>query len=102
MESNKKYWLAGILEGEGAFMKGPPSEPNLPRLAVQMTDYDIILKIKNITKSGTIQKCIKQKDNHKDSWRWVVKGKPAINIMELIYNLMSERRKEQINRAIGR
>ena len=24
------YWLAGILEGEGTFMSGPPSRPNAP------------------------------------------------------------------------
>ena len=30
MEFLPHYWLAGILEGEGTFMSGPPSEPNSP------------------------------------------------------------------------
>ena len=28
------HWLAGLLEGEGSFMAGPPSSPGLPIIAV--------------------------------------------------------------------
>ena len=39
------YWLAGLLEGEGSFMRGPPSRPNMPAIAIQMTDEDVIQRV---------------------------------------------------------
>ena len=36
--SAELHWLAGLLEGEGTFMTGPPSSPGLPVIAVNMTD----------------------------------------------------------------
>jgi len=38
-------WLAGLLEGEGSFLKGPPSAPRHPMIAVQMTDEDVIARV---------------------------------------------------------
>jgi hypothetical protein len=37
-------WLAGILEGEGSFMKGPPSSPNRPVISMVTTDIDVALR----------------------------------------------------------
>ena len=39
------HWLAGLLEGEGSFMTGPPSSPGLPVIAVNMTDQDVMARI---------------------------------------------------------
>lgn len=36
------YWLAGLLEGEGSFMKGPPSSPGLPVIRMVMIDRDVV------------------------------------------------------------
>jgi hypothetical protein len=36
------YWLAGLLEGEGSFVKGPPSRPNCPIVQLAMTDGDVV------------------------------------------------------------
>lgn len=48
IDNNDLYWLAGILEGEGSFMKGPPSAPNSPVVSCNMTDLDVIEKISKI------------------------------------------------------
>lgn len=37
-------WLAGLLEGEGSLIPGPPSYPNSPIIAIQMTDEDVVAK----------------------------------------------------------
>lgn len=42
------HWLAGLLEGEGSFMAGPPSSPGLPVLAVNMTDHDVMARLGRI------------------------------------------------------
>ena len=42
------HWLAGLLEGEGSFMTGPPSSPGLPVIAVNMTDHDVMARIGQI------------------------------------------------------
>ncbi len=35
-------WLSGWLEGEGSFMKGPPSQLNLPVVSGCSTDKDVM------------------------------------------------------------
>ena len=44
MEFLPHYWLAGILEGEGTFMSGPPSQPNSPIVRTCMTDRDVVAR----------------------------------------------------------
>jgi hypothetical protein len=45
MNQNDIYWLAGLLEGEGSFMKGAPSNKRLPIISMQTTDGDIAEKV---------------------------------------------------------
>ena len=42
LTNDSAHWLAGLLEGEGSFMKGPYSSPNLPIVKVEMCDEDVI------------------------------------------------------------
>ena len=35
------HWLAGLLEGEGTFMAGPPSAPRTPAVQLSMVDRDV-------------------------------------------------------------
>ena len=39
------YWLAGLLEGEGSFLKPPPSKPTRVILSVEMTDRDLLERV---------------------------------------------------------
>ena len=45
LNKEDKYWLAGLLEGEGSFCRGSPSNPRAPRIAVEMIDKDIVKKV---------------------------------------------------------
>jgi hypothetical protein len=94
------HWLAGLLEGEGSFMPGEPSNPNAPRISLAMTDFDIVRRaadlfgIKSIsTRAG--------KPGWQTSYSFHLKGRRAIVMMQQLYPLMGARRKTQIERALA-
>ena len=41
IEDHDLHWLAGLLEGEGTFLKGPPSAPRAPAVQLSMADRDV-------------------------------------------------------------
>jgi hypothetical protein len=43
--SLQRAWLAGLLEGEGTFLRPPPSMPNCPIVACRMTDRDVVERV---------------------------------------------------------
>ena len=45
MDEKELYWLAGLLEGEGSFMRGAPSRPNTPMVSLSMTDEDVVARV---------------------------------------------------------
>jgi len=45
MEDADFYWLCGLLEGEGSFMKGPPSRPQYPVISMCSTDEDVMQRV---------------------------------------------------------
>ncbi|MCA1643648.1 MAG: hypothetical protein LC785_17285 [Acidobacteria bacterium] len=48
MDESDFYWLCGLLEGEGSFMKGPPSRPQYPALSITSTDEDVIQRVASL------------------------------------------------------
>lgn len=38
-------WMAGLLEGEGSFLKPIPSDPRRPIIACRMTDPDVVGRV---------------------------------------------------------
>lgn len=101
MEENEKYWLAGILEGEGSFLRGPPSSPNQPRIALQMSDKDIVERVAELFNVNYIHENIPDEENWSTVYRITVKGSNAVEIMRLVKPIMGERRTQQIEDAIN-
>lgn len=100
-ENEEFYWLAGLLEGEGSFMKPPPSSPNAPRISINMTDEDIIARVAVIFKRK--YQFIKSKNlKHKDSYRVTLSGKRAVELMIACRFVMSNRRQKQIDEALSK
>jgi hypothetical protein len=54
------HWLAGLLEGEGSFLKGPPSAPRHPILALQMTDEDVVARVAAMSDARPAAAAIRQ------------------------------------------
>lgn len=94
------HWLAGLLEGEGSFMAGPPSNPRSPRLVVSMTDEDVIARAARLIgrKPCSWQAPVK---HWKRTYMVRVTGARAVAWMTALRPLMGERRQAQIDRALA-
>lgn len=100
MEDKDLHWLAGLLEGEGSFCKGPPSNPNSALISIQMVDEDIISRVSNLF--GVSYFFIKSKNERwKDTYSTIVRGKSAVNLMIQLRPLMGLRRQGQIDAALS-
>lgn len=93
-------WLAGLLEGEGSFMRGPPSKSNLPRIAIAMTDLDVIVKVANLFGAKVFRGRPALAKN-KLIYSCGLQGSKAVLLMKLLKSLMSTRRQAQIEKALA-
>jgi hypothetical protein len=93
-------WLAGLLEGEGSFLAGPPSAPRSPAVQVSMVDRDIIERAGGLLGVGVMVV-----PSRRDGWRTAysarVRGARAVLWMHRLRPLMGKRRQEQIDRAVA-
>jgi hypothetical protein len=94
------HWLAGLLEGEGTFMTGPPSSPRAPVLAVNMTDADVMARLGRIF-ARKVQLVRPRSARWRTSYQVRVLGADAIRWMTLPRPLMGSRRQAQIDRAVA-
>lgn len=94
-------WLAGLLEGEGSFLKGPPSRPNAPVIKLQMKDEDVVRRAAKLM--GTTSCSESEPDNPKWSKTYItyVRGGKAIELMRRLRPYMGIRRQAQIDAALA-
>lgn len=96
-------WLAGLLEGEGSFMAAPPSSPGRPRVAVSMTDEDIVARVAAMWQVE--YRVAGDRRAKVNGWRVAyaarLTGRKAAELMVLIRPLMSVRRQGQIDTALA-
>lgn len=93
-------WLAGLLEGEGTFLKGPPSHPHSPVIAVVMTDKDIIERVASLFGTKFLAER-KRREHWKDPFSARLRGRRAALLMQKLYPYMGQRRKQQITDALA-
>jgi len=93
-------WLAGLLEAEGSFMKGTPSQPRTPRVMINMTDLDVIQRVATLWCSS-IKHFRKNVVGLKEQFSVQIGGGSAVSIMQLLRPFMGIRRQQQIDRAIA-
>jgi hypothetical protein len=108
MTEVERAWVAGLLEGEGCFFPieyktkgyGPYT---YARVAVLMTDLDVLQRLQEITGIGHINGPTPRKDpRHKPIWHWVAsKNKESIILMRAVYPLMGERRRARIDEVLA-
>jgi hypothetical protein len=100
IEESDLHWLAGLLEGEGSFLAGPPSAPRSPAVQVAMADRDVVERA-----GGLLGVAVMVVPSRREGWRTAysvrVRGAPAVLWMERLRPLMGTRRKAQIDRAIA-
>jgi hypothetical protein len=100
-------WLAGLLEGEGAFMvhHEPTTETRrarvVIRIAVHMTDRDVVERVREIVGLGTVLRKPPGKRHHKETFRWAISAKaPTLKLMQILRPHMGERRTAQIDACL--
>lgn len=98
-ERETLIWLSGILEGEGSFMKGPPSSPNQPVISMTTTDLDVAQRVASVF--GRKLTYVKKRNTKwKQSYLARIDGRRAIEWMNRLRPYMSERRQKQIDCAV--
>lgn len=93
------HWLAGLLEGEGSFLKPTPSHPNQLRISLQMTDEDVVSRVSALW--GIKYHAVTPANpNHKTIYVINLRGKRANEWMITLFPLMGQRRRKQITEAL--
>lgn len=101
MKEENLHWLVGLLEGEGSFMRGSPSSPNSPRIAVQMTDEDVVARAAALLGVGyTKNGADPRNPNWKLTFSAKVRGARAVDLMLQLQPYMGARRYAQIDAAL--
>lgn len=100
LTSNEVYWLAGLLEAEGSFVTGAPTEPRTPVLLTNMTDFDVIEAVARKCGS-TVINSHPAFGNRKAMYRTSLRGGSAVSLMKLLHPLIGNRRQQQMERAIA-
>jgi hypothetical protein len=118
MNKLERYYVAGLLEGEGCFSvaKGKPRKDGsrriTARIQVFMADKDIIERLCEYTGKGKVlgpyylTKNTKIPErytpsNHAGVYKWDVVRDDAIIISKEVYPLLGERRRAQIDAAFS-
>ena len=99
-EKEKILFLAGVFEGEGSF--GIWSKLKTKKYfacSVEMADKDVV-KLFHDHFGGCIYLCKRRKEHHKDTWRWRINGKGALNTIDKMIDYLSIRRKEKFNNVV--
>lgn len=100
LSNDDLHWLAGLLEGEGSFMPGPPSSARTPVVAVHMTDEDVVARVARIF-GRKVQVVRPRSVRWQTSYMVRVQGAKAVYWMQLLRPLMGSRRQGQIDRALA-
>lgn len=98
LSSTQVGWVAGLLEGEGSFIT--TKERGLPRVQMQSTDHDVLLKLQATLGAGSVT-AIGQRENRKPCWGFTLSALRDVESLLLqIYPLMGARRRQQIDSVL--
>ena len=95
------YWLAGILEGEGTFMSGPPSRPNAPIVRISMTDRDVVERSAALLNRAVTPLRARQ-PHYKQPFVTQLRGVEAVDLMLATRPTFGLERAAQIDRVLAR
>lgn len=93
-------WLAGLLEGEGTFFPGPPSNPRAPVMAVVMIDHDVISRVARLMGVSAVT-VAPRKAEWSTAYVVRVRGARAVAWMNRLMPMLGLRRQAQIKRALA-
>jgi len=94
-------WLAGFLEGDAHF--GVEATHQKPIIFVKLSDEEVIARLADIfgVKYFATEVQRAQKYGWKQAYTVKTTGQNAVHWMKLVYPLMGQRRREQIDKALA-
>ena len=93
-------YLAGLLEGEGSFLRPPPSSSGQIAVALSMTDEDVVQRAALLLEAPVFA-LERRKVHYKPAFVMRVRGRRAIEVMTALRPRMGERRRSQIDLALS-
>ena len=96
-KEQKLIFLAGVFEGEGSFgFWGKVGKSNrYLRAQIRMCDEDIVVRFIDYFKLGSISTNLPKNNKHSRSFKWVVAGDRAVDVMLQLYPYLGIRRQEK-------
>ena len=87
-------WMAGLFEGEGCITgQMTKGDYYAPRLALKMTDFDVVKKFASMADCGHLYLEKRQKPHYKPAIRWsCTKSRDVYRILETMLPYFGERR----------
>lgn len=103
MKKYELYWLAGVLEGEAYFSTNLDTASGKRYFQVQLVgwDLDILERVQEIFDGHISGPHKTRSPKHAPMYRMNFNGQRGRELMEMILPLMSERRTEQIEKALA-
>lgn len=92
-------WLAGLLEGDGTFVAGPPSDPNGCQVRLQLTDHDVATRVTRLLGVRCGMRVERRTRRLMFGGR-LVSHTPAYELMLLLHPLLGERRQVRIGEIL--
>lgn len=94
------FWLVGLLEGEGSFLRPSPSKPREPKIDLEMKDRDAVERVAALL-GLSYRTRIRNKPNTSPTYHVRLSGRRAVQLMWRIRPYMTARRQDQIDAAIA-
>jgi hypothetical protein len=95
------YWLAGLLEGEGSFMRTSKTSGDWrPLIRLHMTDRDVVTRAAAMWGVGVLSGGKGRFDHYKPTFIAKISGSRGAEWMVRLRPLMGERRRGQIDAAL--
>ena len=96
-KEQKLIFLSGVFEGEGSFgFWGKVGKSNrYLRAQIRMCDEDIVVRFIDYFKLGSISTNLPKNNKHSRSFKWVVAGDRAVDVMLQLYPYLGIRRQEK-------
>jgi hypothetical protein len=95
------YWLAGILEGEGTFMSGPPSRPHAPIVRISMTDRDVVERSAALL-CRAVTPVRARKPHYRPPFITQLRGVEAVDLRLAVRPVLGPERTAQVDRVLAR
>jgi hypothetical protein len=107
MTDAETAWVAGLLEGEGCFMTEQTHGKMRGRVAIQMTDEDVLLRLATVVGTGSVVSADRaSRPDRKPIWQWRIQSRAdVLSLTDQIYPHLGKRRRariEQIRRDLAR